>query len=99
MINSENSAEFTQDDAPQLIQENHAKLMRTLEILMNQVNMMFCFEKIKIYLSEKPEKTLEDFEKLIQRCIKVYVLIDNLIKIFKLIALKEKLEKELQSTD
>lgn len=60
---------------------------------MNQMNMMYFFEKLKLQLLqfEKPERrpSLVHLEKIMSRCLKLYLMIDNFMKIFKLIEMKE----------
>lgn len=62
--------------------------MHTLEILMNQMNMMFYWERLRLYFVDK-EPTLDILEKLMSRVLKLYQMIDNFMKIFKLIRKKE----------
>jgi len=69
--------------------------MHTLEILMNQMNMMFYWERLRLYFVDK-EPTLDQLEKLMSRVLKLYLMIDNFMKIFKLIKKKEKLEIALK---
>ena len=51
---------------------------------MNQLNMMYYLEKIKLYfVDEYP--TLQQLQKLMSRCLKLYELINAFMKAFKLI--------------
>ena len=56
---------------------------------MNQMNMMYYYEKIKLSFKEfeDPEikPTVNSLERLMSRCLKIYDLIDGFMKIFKLI--------------
>ena len=55
--------------------------------------MMYFFEKLKLQLVqfEQPGKkpSLVHLEKIMSRCLKLYLMIDNFMKIFKLIDMKE----------
>ena len=63
---------------------------------MNQMNMMYYFHKLRLQLEayEKPGKrpSLMALEKIMNRCFKLYNMIDGFMKIFKLIGMKQKLE-------
>ena len=63
--------------------------METMEVLMNQMNMMYHWEKVKLGFMEQESIGLEDVEKLLMRCLKLYKMIDQFINIFKLIDKKE----------
>jgi hypothetical protein len=60
---------------------------------MNKMNMMYFFEKLKLQLLQfdKPgrKRSLVHLEKIMSRCLKLYLMIDNFMKIFKLIEMKE----------
>ena len=62
--------------------------MHTLEVLMNQLNMMYYWEKVRLMFIDQ-EPTVVQLQKLMSRCLKLYNKIDSFIKIFKLIAKKE----------
>lgn len=82
--NIENIKELNKTDTLQIIEEFKEKTFYTLEILMNQCNMMYYWEKIRFeFLDEDPN--LDQLEKLMSRCLKQYSLIDSFINIFKLI--------------
>ena len=57
------------------------------------MNMMYFFEKLKLEFDEyeKPGRrpTLMALEKIMQRCFKLYHMIDDFMKIFKLIEVKQ----------
>lgn len=56
---------------------------------MNQLNMMYYWEKVRLmFIDETP--TIGQVQKLMSRCLKLYLKIDAFIKIFKLIQMKEK---------
>lgn len=65
------------------------KTMRTLSILMNQMNMMYYWEKIRLEYCDQDILSIFDLEKLMSRCVKLYKMIDQFINIFKLISKKE----------
>ena len=55
---------------------------------MNQLNMMYYWEKVRLmFIDETP--TIGQVQKLMSRCLKLYLKIDAFIKIFKLIQMKE----------
>lgn len=66
--------------------------MNTLEHLMNLMNMMYYFQKLQLQFHELYETgkqpTLIMLEKVMQRCFKLYQMIDDFMKIFKLIEVK-----------
>ena len=62
--------------------------MHTLEVLMNQLNMMYYWEKIRLMFIDQ-DPNLIQLQKLMGRAINCYSMIDNFIKIFKLIIKKE----------
>ena len=62
--------------------------MKTLNVLMSQMNMMYYFEKLRRKINNP---STEQLLKLIKRCIKLYQMIDSFINIFKLISKKDKL--------
>jgi hypothetical protein len=55
------------------------------------MNMMYHFEKIKLEYSDR-DPSIEEIEKLMNRCDKLYSMIDSFVNIFKLIHKKERLE-------
>jgi len=50
--------------------------------------MMYYWVRLKAYFNER-RPTLEQLAKLMQRCLKLYQMIDSLMKIFALIRKKE----------
>ena len=56
------------------MEKYYKKTMRTLEVLMNQLNMMYFLERIKLALAGE-EVTLETLTKLMGRCLKLYDMI------------------------
>lgn len=66
----------------------YSKTMHTLEVLMNQLNMMYYWEKIRLMFIDQ-DPNLIQLQKLMGRAVKCYAMIDNFIKIFKLIKKKE----------
>ena len=58
--------------------------------------MMYYYEKIKLqFEKDKNDTTIVVLEKLMARCLKVYEMIDNFMKIFKLISDKVKLDSKI----
>ena len=62
--------------------------MHTLEVLMNQMNMMFYWERLKFYFDNN-DPSLDVLYKLMSRILKLYIMIDNFMKIFRMIKKKE----------
>lgn len=62
--------------------------MQTLNVLMNQMNMMYYLEKIRLNFADH-DPDVEQLLKLMSRCVKLYNMIDSFINIFKLISKKE----------
>ena len=89
MTTNNNGEEFNDNEGLAIVGKHWSKCVLTLQRLMNQMNMMYYFEKIKLGFKEfkNPENqpTVVSLEKLMTRCLKVYVMIDNFMKIFKLI--------------
>ena len=72
----------------ELVATYFKKTMHTVEVLMNQLNMMYYLEKIRlIFVDEEP--TIQHLTKLMTRCLKLYESINQFIKAFKLIQKKE----------
>ena len=64
------------------------------------MNMMYFFEKIKLSFKEFEQPgnrpNIVHLEKIMTRCLKLYQMIDNFMKIFKLIKTKESLDSRLE---
>ena len=80
------------NDAKELQTKYFDKTMHTLEVLMNQLNMMYYWEKLRLEFADHEAIDLSILEKLMNRCVKMYNLVDSFINIFKLIHKKERLE-------
>jgi len=91
--NDPNSAEFEQTEGLAIINKHWVKTVNTLQKLMNTMNMMYYFQKLKILYDEcdKPGKrpSIGLLEKTMNRCFKLYQMIDDFMKIFKLIQVRE----------
>jgi hypothetical protein len=96
MVNAPNYEEFNENEGITIIEKHWSKTVHTLEVLMNQMNMMYYFHKLRLQLEayERPGKrpSLMALEKIMRRCFKLYQMIDGFMKVFKLVALKQKLE-------
>lgn len=88
MTSTANGKEFAGDEGITILAKHEEKTMHTLEVLMNQLNMMYYWEKIRLYFSNN-NPSLEQLSKLMNRILKLYMLIDNFMKIFKIIEKKE----------
>lgn len=71
------------------------------------MNMMYFFERLRFKLKGLLEKSLNSnrkrrlpdlnlLEKLISRCLKMYVMIDDFMSVFKLLAQKRALDSALE---
>ena len=90
-IQNMNAAELKekyQDEQKMIAEKYYYKTMHTLEVLMNQLNMMYYWEKIRLMFIDQ-DPNLIQLQKLMGRAGKCYSMIDNFIKIFKLIKKKE----------
>lgn len=58
MLSSENCGEFEGLEGRQILERHFYKTMHTLEVLLNQMNMMFYWERLRLYFVDK-EPTLE----------------------------------------
>ena len=71
MLNDNNNDEFEKREGKQIIMKHSDKTLHTLKVLMEQLNMMYYWEKIKSHFGvNKP--TLEQLNKLMMRCLKLY---------------------------
>ena len=71
-----------------------AKTMRTLQVLMNQMNMMYYWEKVRMEFADQEMLDPFTLSKLQSRCVKLYKMMDQFVDIFKLIS---KIEVSLNS--
>lgn len=85
--------EYDNDEGVKIIEKNWDKTTRTLQQLMSHFNMMFYFEKLKLKINDLTKSgkrpSLIHLEKLMSRCLKIYTMIDEFFKIFKLIDQKQ----------
>jgi len=89
MLNIENTEEMNQTDAKGIHKLYYDKTMNTLEVLMNQLNMMYYYEKVRVEFADQDVLEIDQLEKLMSRCLKLYQLLDSFVNIFKLIHKKE----------
>jgi len=87
-VNPENIEEINENEAKQILDKYFDKTFHTLEVLMNQLNMMYYWEKVRLMFVDVTP-TLVHLQKIMSRCLKLYRKIDTFIKIFKLIQKKE----------
>ena len=87
-MDENNKEEVSENEAKAILSKYFDKTMYTMEILMNQLNMMYFLERIRLMFVDQ-EPTLMQLQKLMSRCLKLYQKIDTFIKIFKLIERKE----------
>lgn len=80
--------EIDPKELKKLVSRYFDKTMHTLEVLMNQLNMMYYLEKIRLMFADQ-DPTVAQLQKLMARCLKLYAKIDQFIKIFNLIKKKE----------
>ena len=86
-LSVENNKEFKNNEGITILAQHQDKVMRTLEVLMNQMNMMYYWEKIRLYFKVN-DPSLDQLLKLMNRILKLYLMIDNFMKIFKMIEKK-----------
>lgn len=63
------------DEGAELAEKFYEKTMHTCEVLMNQLNMMYYWEKIRLMFIDQ-DPTLTQIQKLMSRCLKLYDLIN-----------------------
>ena len=86
-----NDAQLQQEESKVILDRHYKKTMHTVEVLMNQLNMMYYLEKIRLMFADQ-EPTVGQLAKIMSRCLKLYQQMDQFIKIFKLIDKKEKFD-------
>lgn len=91
-INADNVEDITNNEGKPMVKKHFSKTMHTLEVLMNQLNMMYYWEKVRLMFIDQ-EATIIQLQKLMSRCLKLYQKIDSFIKIFKMLAKKERLDE------
>ena len=76
MISDSNYDEINELEGPFIVQKHWAKTVATLHKLMNQMNMMYYFEKLKItfqqFTKDGKIPSLVHLEKIMSRCLKFY---------------------------
>ena len=76
MVNAPNYEEFNETEGQTIIEKHWSKTVHTLEVLMNQMNMMYYFHKLRLQIEqyEAPGKrpSLMALEKIMNRCFKLY---------------------------
>ena len=86
--------ELMQTEGVQIVKSHWTKTVATLEHLMNLMNMMYFYQKLQLQFHEQARGGLRRpsimmLEKLMNRCFKLYAMIDDFMKIFKLIEVKK----------
>lgn len=95
MVNEKDAKhnEFQENEGMAIISQHWQKTFQTLEHLMNLMNMMYYYQKIKVrfneFLTKEGKPSLDMLEKVMNRCFKLYGMIDHFMKIFKLIQIKD----------
>ena len=96
MASEHTKQEFDEVEGRDVIAKHWTKVLLTYQRLMNQMNMMYFYERVKLKIAhlEKPgnRPRIAHLEKLMGRCLKLYHMIDQFMNIFKLIKLKEKMD-------
>lgn len=76
MVNKDKYEEFSKTEGVAIIDKHWTKTVDTLRILMNQMNMMYFFEKLKLKINEITQNgkrpSLVHLEKIMSRCLKLY---------------------------
>lgn len=96
MASEHTKQEFDEVEGRDVITKHWQKVLETYQRLMNQMNMMYFYERVKLKIAhlEKPgnRPRIAHLEKLMGRCLKLYHMIDQFMNIFKLIKKKEKMD-------
>jgi hypothetical protein len=76
MVSDDKYEEFSQVEGVAIIQKHWVKTVDTLKKLMNQMNMMYFYEKLRVKISELTrggqQPSLIHLEKIMSRCLKLY---------------------------
>jgi hypothetical protein len=87
-LSAENNKEFKGNEGITILAQHQDKVLHTLNVLMNQLNMQYYWEKIRLYFKVN-DPSLDQLLKLMRRILKLYLMIDNFMKIFKMIDKKD----------
>lgn len=74
--------EFGASEGQKIVERHREKLLNTVEVLMEQMNMMYFFERIKETFIEP---NLDELYKLMARCLKLYQMISDFMNIFSML--------------
>lgn len=70
-LQEDNNKEMNEQEKEEVLAKYFKKTMHTVEVLMNQLNMMYYLEKIRlIFVDEEP--SIAHLNKLMTRCLKLY---------------------------
>ena len=72
-----------------MIDDNTPKTMDTLEYLLKELKLIYVWERLRIKFPDDKKLTTEKLSKLLSRILKLYTLIDQIMKIFNLIQKQE----------
>lgn len=87
MITRANSKEFNANEGKDILKKHVMKTFTTLEILCHQTNLNYFYHRSKINYEDAP--IVESLLLLMERCIKLYMLIDSFMKVFNLLEKKD----------
>ena len=74
--------EFERREGKKIVSLHRDKLLKTVKVLMEQMNMMYFYERIKEGFSEP---SLDELYRLMARCLKLYQMINDFMRIFSLL--------------
>lgn len=89
LITGANKEQIQLETATEINEKYLAKTMQTLQVLMNQMNMMYFWEKLRLEYGDQDVLDLFTLSKLQSRCVKLYKMIDQFVDVFKLISKRE----------
>lgn len=82
--NTNHKEEFKKTEGAMIIKQHSKKTFKTLESLMTHLNMNYFWLRISLFFSNRSPE-LEELSKLLNRCLKLYACITEMMNIFKLI--------------
>lgn len=93
MIGNEANAADIANEQNKLVEEHRVKTLHTTEVLMNQLNMQLYWDNLKEKYEGK-KTTIESLSKVMARNLKLYSIIDQIIKIYDLIGKMEEVHRK-----
>ena len=66
------------EESQTIVDKYYKKTLHTLEVLMNQLNMMYFLEKVRLMFADQ-DPTVVQLAKIMSRCLKLYQQMDQFI--------------------